>query len=205
MKIAIKTFIYGVNGTNCYIVYDKESGEAFCVDVGDELGDEYIDFMHRNALQPRYLFLTHGHYDHTLALKKFAAAFEETKIVISKADDENIRNGLRVFCDKAAYVTPDILVEDGDTFSVLGATVRVISTPGHTSGSVCYQFENHLFCGDTVFRESIGRTDMPTGSFFEIIQSVKKIAALGNLKLYPGHMGVTDMAHELKYNEYFKL
>ena len=83
--------------------------------------------------------------------------------------------------------------------------VKVIATPGHTSGGVCYVFADAVFCGDTIFHGSVGRTDLATGSFFDLLKSVKRVSALGNYKLYPGHMAVTDIATEKKINEYFKL
>ena len=201
----IKCFPSGQNATNCYVVYNEESKNAFCVDVSDGLRQEYFDFIKNQALNIRYLLLTHGHYDHTLDIRNFTKEFPNANIVISQKEYDNILSGLDIFCGSDMFVTPDTLVIDGDIIPFEDKTIRVLATPGHTSGSVCYIFEDSCFCGDTVFYGSIGRTDLPTGSFFEIIKSVQKIKALGSLKLYPGHMNTTDIETQKEINPYFQL
>lgn len=200
----VKIFSMGENYTNCYIVYDEKTAEAFCVDVCDRINEKYFDFIHQKKLNVRYLFLTHGHYDHTQDILTFKAHFPDTKIIISKIDFNNIEAHLPVFCDTKQFVSPDVLCENGSEYSFADSKVRVLATPGHTSGSVCFIYENMIFCGDTVFHQSIGRTDLPTGSFFDIMQSVQKISMMGDYKLLPGHMDVTDIATEKRVNGYFK-
>ncbi|MBQ6380190.1 MAG: MBL fold metallo-hydrolase [Clostridia bacterium] len=200
----IECFEQGSIGTNCYIVYDEVSRNAFCVDVSDRIYPSFYAFIQTHQLNIQYVLLTHGHYDHASDIKAFCSRYPAAKVVISIEDDANIRKGLSVFCHPSDYVEPTVLVEDGDTLDFCGKEILVIATPGHTSGSVCYLFEDALFCGDTVFYGSIGRTDVPTGSFFEIMKSVSKISRLGNYKLFPGHMQTTDIPTQRKVNPYFR-
>ncbi|MBE6817639.1 MAG: MBL fold metallo-hydrolase [Ruminococcaceae bacterium] len=202
MKIAV--FEQGSIGTNCYIVYDENSKMAFCVDCSDKMNDKYISFIEEKNLQICYLLITHGHYDHAADIESFLHHFPKVKVVISQSDYNNIEQGRNVFCQKESFPEPDILVDDADTLPFLQSIIQVIATPGHTSGSVCYLFGDALFCGDTVFDGSIGRTDMATGSFFEIMKSVAKIATLGDYALYPGHMTVTDIPTQRLVNPYFR-
>ena len=200
----IKLFEEGSIGTNCFIVYDEASKKAFCVDVSDRISNKYFEFIDSKNLQIEYLLLTHGHYDHCADILRFTARYPLAKVVISEADYQNILSSRGVFCERERFAAPAVLVNDGDTIPFCGQTIQVIATPGHTSGSVCYLYLNHLFCGDTVFDGSIGRTDLPTGSFFEIMKSVAKISALGDYQLYPGHMGVTDIATQRRVNSFFR-
>jgi len=202
MKIAL--FEQGSIGTNCYIVYDETEKQAFCVDCSDKISNAYFDFIEKNALQIQYLLLTHGHYDHAADILAFTRRFPNSQVVISQTDYENIRQEKSVFCESDAFPEPSMLVNDGDILPFLNSSIKIIATPGHTSGSVCYLFGDALFCGDTVFDGSIGRTDMATGSFFEIMKSVAKIASLGNYALYPGHMSTTDIATQKEINPYFR-
>ena len=201
----VKIFAMGENFTNCYIVYDEKTKNGFCVDVCDRIDDTYFAFIQNKHLKIHYLFLTHGHYDHTSDILKFKAHFPETKIIISKTDYENIKMNLSVFCTFNQFTTPDSLCEEGDEYPFADSNIKVMATPGHTSGSVCFIYDNMIFCGDTVFHRSIGRTDLATGSFFEIMKSVYRIANMGDYKLFPGHMDVTDIATEKRVNEYFRI
>lgn len=99
--------------------------------------------------------------------------------------------------------TPDILLSDGEKFDLCGMNFEAILTPGHTVGGMSYLIDNMLFCGDTLFRRGIGRTDLPSGNYSDIIRSVKKLFSLrGNLDVYPGHEEFTTLDYERKNNPY---
>ena len=198
-------FEQGSIGTNCYIVFDEQTRKGFCVEISDRACESYYRFIDEENIDICYMLLTHGHYDHTQDIATFHKNYPRAKIVISQTDYANIQKGLDVFCDAAVFPQPDILCTQESVLSFGNTKIKVIETPGHTSGSVCYCIDNLLFCGDTVFKGSIGRTDLPTGSFCEIMQSVKKIATLGNYKLLPGHMEVTDIATQIIENPYFRV
>ena len=201
----VKTFQCGQNYTNCYIIYDENTKECFCVDVSDRISREYFLFLEKNALKPTFLLLTHGHFDHTRDILSFKNKFEDTKIVISRIDYENILNNTYVFCESNLFCEPDITVCDGEKLGFCNEDIIVLSTPGHTNGSVCYLFKDMCFCGDTVFSGSVGRTDLPTGSFTQLINSVGKIKKLDGFKLFPGHMEPSDVQTEKRHNQYFNL
>lgn len=200
----IQTFSMGQNFTNCYVVFDESTKAGFCVDVCDRISDDYFDFIKNNHIQVEYLLLTHGHFDHTLDILSFLKQFPDTKIIISKTDYQNILNATPVFCSPEAFCKPHEFACDGTELPFCGDAVTVIATPGHTDGSVCYRFGSMLFCGDTVFAGSVGRTDLPTGSMMQLMRSIHTIKQLGDLTLYPGHMGESTIASEMKYNPFFQ-
>ena len=202
MKIVC--FVFGDIGTNCYIVFDENTKNAFCVDIADNVSKSYFNFIDKEKLNVKYMLLTHAHHDHVLSAREFKNKYKNTKFVISKIDYENILNGYMRGVNSDTFIKPDILVEDNSIIEFENEKIKVISTPGHTSGSVCYLFRDSLFCGDTVFKGSIGRTDLPTGSSKEIFKSINKLKRIErNLNIFPGHMEVTDLLSEKKYNPYF--
>lgn len=201
MKIVC--FVFGNIGTNCYIAYDEKTKNAFCVDIADNVSGAYYNFIEKEKLYVKYMLLTHAHHDHILSAKDFKEHYPKTEFVISATDYQNILDGKMNYVSAENFVTPDILVEDNSVIEFQSDVIKVIQTPGHTSGSVCYLFKDNLFCGDTVFKGSIGRTDLPTGSTKDIFKSIDKIKKFDSLKLFPGHMDVTDLDTEKKYNPYF--
>lgn len=201
MKIVC--FVFGDIGTNCYIVYDESTKNAFCVDIADNVSDSYFAFIEKEKLNVEYMLITHAHHDHVLSAGEFKSRYPQTKFVISKTDYENILEGKMHGVNADNFIKPDILVEDNSKIEFNDKQIKVIATPGHTSGSVCYLFGDNLFCGDTIFKGSIGRTDFPTGSTKEIFRSINKIKQYDSLNLFPGHMEVTDLLSEKKYNPYF--
>jgi len=201
----VQCFSCGMNYTNCYIVYDKKSRIGFCVDVSDKLPQEYFDYIKNKQLKIEYLLLTHGHFDHTQDILRFHQMFPETKIVISETDYQKIQTDTAVYCECGKFVKPDIFAVEGEDLPFLNRMIRVLETPGHTPGSVCYLYQEMVFCGDTVFCGSVGRTDLPGGSFPMLLQSLQKVKALKTGTLYPGHMELTDIPTEMKYNQFFSL
>ena len=153
-----------------------------------------------------YILLTHGHFDHIGGVK---AVFEKTgaKVLISKEDEPMLSSSilsLAAFCggvqnNTAAYGN----VADGDVITLGESKIKVIATPGHTKGGVCYVCDNNVFTGDTMFFCSCGRTDFPGGSSQEIMQSLKKIAGLkGDLTVYPGHDRFSSLDFERANNPF---
>ena len=192
----IKSLTVGPIETNCYIVTDEDTLQCAVIDPGDE-SNTIMDYLEDNHLTAKYIFLTHGHFDHTTAV---AAVQEETgaAVCIHRAD---VGVGDYRFTPPAGA----IFYGEGDTFTVGALTFRVIETPGHTPGGVCLLCENALFCGDTLFRDSCGRTDLPGGDMPTLMQSLKKLASLpGDYEVYPGHMESSTLDRERRFNYYMR-
>lgn len=209
MKLKVEGYPVGYMATNCYLVTDTQTDECFIVDPGtyDASLKKLLQSVKEGKL--RYILLTHGHFDHIMGVFDVQKNYGG-KIVIHEKDadcfvDEekslisNFGSGAKL--PKKA----DILVKDGDTLPFADGAIEVMHTPGHTEGSVCYLIGDKIFSGDTLFYGSVGRTDFKSGSFEEIIKSVKRIASLeGDRKVYPGHNMLTTLDNERKHNVYLK-
>lgn len=203
----IQTVKVGIISTNCYILTDEKTNEAIVIDPGSKCGQIIDAVKDKNV---KYILLTHGHYDHILGaaqLKRLTGA----ALAIGAEDEECLRDdilsraGLH-FKEPQENTCADIILHDGDTLPFGGQTIKVIHTPGHTPGGVCYLFdeENALFSGDTLFNLAIGRTDFQGGSDVDMARSLKKIAALSrNYDVFPGHGPSSTLDYEKKHNPYF--
>lgn len=201
MKVTYYNF--GAIGTNCYIVWDEKTKDAFCVDIADGATDEYFEFITANKLNVKYMLITHSHADHTSSARIFKSRFPLAKFVISALDYKNMKRFSAPFADTVNFVIPDILVNGRDELDFGDKKIKVLATAGHTSGGVCYFIDNMLFCGDTVFHLSVGRTDLPTGSFDDMFKSIDKIKKLPECKIFPGHGETTTLSAEKADNPYF--
>ena len=199
----VKTFNFGMVGTNCYIVYHENTKDAFCVDIADNAPDEYFNFL--KNFNVKLMLVTHGHFDHTASILRFKELFDEARVVISKKEYDNIFKYSTPFVDDFLFPKPDIMINDGDEIDFDGKKIKVIFTPGHTSGSVCYLFEDMLFSGDTLFKNSVGRMDFPTGSPEDMRESLIKLKKLPDCKVFPGHMEISNLKTEKEHNPYFKM
>ena len=197
----IKDFQVGQLETNCYIVTDENTLECAVIDPGDE-ANTILDYLEDNKLKCRFIFLTHGHYDHTMAVAEIA---EETgaKVCIHENDTK-----ARLDNAPYAYCPPDgsILYSEGSKMRVGSLEFTVLETPGHSRGSVTLMCENALFTGDTLFRDNCGRVDLPGGSMNEMYKSLERLARLpGDYEVYPGHMDSTTLERERRFNYYIDL
>ena len=196
----IKCLPVGQIETNCYIVTDENTLACAVIDPGDE-SNLILDYIERNRLQPKYIFLTHGHFDHTMAVN---AVHEETGATVCM---NNKDAGAIISNAQYKFNPPSdtIWYKEGDEFKVGGLTFHVMETPGHTPGGVTLRCEDALFTGDTLFRDSCGRTDLPGGDMSALLRSLKRLADLpGEFEVYPGHMDSTTMTRERMYNYYIR-
>ena len=199
----VKQGVFGDIGNNCYLIVDEKTNQSALVDC-TEYSQKMIDLIGDTDL--KYILLTHGHFDHIIGTKDVKEKYN-CRVAISAEDAGMLSSGrlsLAVFCGMPQNnVEADIIVKDGDVINLGDIEIKVISTPGHTKGSVCYIAEDYLFSGDTLFCMSYGRTDLPGGSDAEIRASLKKLAALGgDYKVMPGHEETSTLDFERKANPY---
>ena len=194
----IKTLPVGQLETNCYVVINEDSLECVVVDPGDE-SNTILDYLESNKLKCRAILLTHGHYDHVGAVE---AVMEETGAMLYiNPRDEGYEPGM----SGMKYKMPEggRYYDEGDSVKVGSLEFKVMATPGHTPGGVCLICEEALFTGDTLFRGSCGRTDLPGGDTETELRSLKKICALpGDYEVYPGHMDSSTLERERRFNYY---
>ena len=193
----IKTLPVGQLETNCYVVTDEATLNCAVIDPGDE-SNTILDYLEDNHLVCRAILLTHGHFDHVGAVKAVA---EETgaTVYIHRADDTFGEDPRRPLClpeNKEYYA-------DGDAVELPGLRFEVIGTPGHTPGGVTLKCGEALFTGDTLFKGSCGRTDLPGGDMDEELRSLRRLCSLqGEYEVYPGHMDASTLTRERMFNYY---
>jgi len=196
----------GLFSTNCYIYADEKTKEAIVIDPGGE-PDKIIKEIEEHQLIVKYIILTHGHIDHIKALDDIKL-HTNALVVCGKKDakainDDNLSLATH-FRRKAPSEKPDILVCDNDEIKFSDTVLKIIETPGHTLGgiSIYDNKEKILFSGDTLFFESVGRTDFEGGSFKELSNSIKNKLFLlpDETKVYPGHSEETSIGHEKEAN-----
>lgn len=186
---------------NTYFLVNETTNEAVCIDGGENY--KLIKRAEKeNGFTIKYLLLTHAHFDHAGNAARLQA--DGAKVYISALDAEKLIGGGTLaenFGRKFQSLKADVKLFGGEKLSLCDIDIEVILTAGHTDGSLTFKTGNMLFTGDTLFLESVGRTDFPTGNREEIIRSVKKLFALeGDYDVYPGHEDFTTLSHERKYN-----
>ena len=193
--------VLGELATNCYLLIDGESREAAVIDPADD-AELLKKLIEDEGAALRYILLTHGHRDHTLAAPALHALFPDAAVYIHSFDKgatglyrypmEELIEGLRFY-------------EDGDALPLGALRIEVLHTPGHTAGSVCLRVGNALFTGDTLFAGSVGRVDLPGAQPEHMLSSLARLAALdGDYDVYPGHMETSTLAEERQGNPYLR-
>ena len=197
--------VVGPVATNCYIVSDENTKEAFIIDPGAE-PERIIDKVKEIGVSVKAILLTHGHFDHISAVNELKREFG-VDVYIGQEDADlmaDMELNVSYMFGMPYAARADKILRDGDMLEIAGFSIKVLFTPGHTKGGVCYYFEkeNVAFSGDTLFQQSVGRTDFPTGSARVLSESIKnKLMVLPeDLQLFPGHGDSTTVGYEKKYN-----
>lgn len=216
-EIKIGRMVLGVCQTNCYFLYREGGKDCIVVDPADQ-GQSIYGKLAKNGLRVSAILLTHGHFDHIWGLDALRDAVnaaagsegaEPVKAYAHEAERELLRDARKNVSEQAGRACTtyaDVYVQDGQMISAADLSCQVIATPGHTAGGCCYYFEEagFLLAGDTLFQESVGRTDFPTGSMGTLVRSIKdRLFALPDgTKVYPGHGESTTIGHEKEYNPF---
>ncbi|MBP5265104.1 MAG: MBL fold metallo-hydrolase [Lachnospiraceae bacterium] len=216
-ELKIGRMVLGSCATNTYFLYREGENKAVVVDPADQ-GTKVYASLFKNDLKVEGILLTHGHFDHIWGLEALKGAvnrerkekgLEPIKVYALDAERELLGNAdmnVSEMAGRACTVSADEYLKDGQEITIAGMTFKVIATPGHTSGSCCYYLEEKgfLLSGDTLFLESVGRTDFPTGSMSQIVRSIReKLFVLPeDTKVYPGHGGSTTIGYEKENNPF---
>ena len=205
----VERLLVGVIVANCYLVRCSADGEAVVIDPGAE-GEKIIAVANQKGLRLRYIINTHGHGDH-IGANRYVQEQTGAKILIHSADAPMLlsaKNNLSSWIPGGVTSPPaDRLLNDGDVISCGDSVFTVLSTPGHTPGSISVVTGDFVFTGDTLFQESIGRTDFPGGSLDDLLEGIRvKLFTLpADTTVYPGHGPATTIDYERRRNPFFTL
>lgn len=207
-KMKINQYVVGPVQTNCYFVINDETNELIVVDPG-ESGKRLAEIAKENGFKPVAILLTHGHFDHITGVDAFASEFDNIPVYIHEKEKETLTdpemNASWMAGGSKTFEVTDYL-KDEQELDLAGFHIRVLFTPGHTPGGCCYYFpyEEVLFSGDTLFCQSVGRTDFKGGSMSELVRGIKeKLMVLPErTTVYPGHNELTSIEEERMYNPY---
>ena len=200
-------YIVGPVCTNCYLLVNHKTGELLVVDPGDQaqLIEKQIE---KTGAKPVAILLTHGHFDHAGAAEELAGKYQ-ISIYAHEAERETLEDpGLNLcgMIGEHKVYRADVFVKDEEVLNLAGFSIRVFFTPGHTIGGCCYYIadEKILFSGDTLFQESVGRTDFPRGSASDLIRAIReKLMPLpDDVTVYTGHDESTLIGYERMHNPY---
>lgn len=202
--MTIQTMQVGPIMTNCYLLCDEDAKVCALIDPGDE-AERLEQWVARSGCTLRYILLTHGHFDHTSAVRPLLEKHPDVPVYIHQKDCVDGQSGELLF----TRVGPENqrYYKEGDVLPLGGLTLRVMETPGHSEGSVCLLLdkEHVMFSGDTLFRCSCGRCDFPGGSYSKMLSSLGRLAALeGDWRVLPGHDRETTLEGERRMNPYVR-
>ncbi len=207
-ELMVRGMVVGVFQENCWVIGNRRTGEAICVDPGDQPA-EILALARDMGVTIKLIANSHAHIDHVMGVHGIHAA-TGAKFLLHQSDLDLLRNGWKGAAARFGIDVsqgppdPDAFVTDGDVVEVEGLQLRTIGTPGHTPGSVSFYADGVLFSGDTLFRGSIGRTDMPGGSMEEELSSIvtRLLVLPEETVVLPGHMDETTIAFERKHNPF---
>jgi len=207
--ISVKAVSVGKLLSNSYLVFDSELKEGVIIDAGDE-AEKILRLVREHGVKVSGIYLTHGHFDHVLALRELKESLG-CGFYIHKADEAILASApsdakLFLGIDVLPPPRPDGWLFDGQVIGVGRYSMRVIHTPGHTPGSVCFLVERYVFTGDTLFAGSIGRSDLSGGDFQQLLSSIKsKLMTLpDDFVIYPGHGPSSTMGVERRMNPFLR-
>lgn len=196
--------------TKCYLVYDENTGIAVAIDSAPESANVYLDECSKKNLKLEKILLTHSHWDHFSDAKKIIDN-SKASLLVHKKDEFRLLNPMKHTIFPLPFeiepIKPDLFINENDVIEFGNLKLEVLHTPGHTEGGVCFveHSQKVIFSGDTIFNQSIGRTDLPGGSLNVLLKSIKeKIFTLpDDYAIYPGHGDSTTVGEEKEFNPFF--
>ena len=202
----IETIVVSPFETNCYLVWDEGDRKGVVIDPGDE-DKKILERAKKKGVEIEAILLTHGHADHIAAVQPIKEKLK-IPIYIGRGDEAMLESpsanvsaffGFQITCPPA-----DHILGDGDSLKIGSMTFSIIATPGHSPGGICYFAERYLFCGDTLFNGSVGRTDLPGGNYQQLIDSIDRniLTLPDEIICYPGHGPFTSVGQERKSNPF---
>ncbi len=204
--IQIERIVAGVYAMNCYILYNDETNEGFVVDPGGS-EDKIINFIVDKGIELKGILITHGHGDHHMGLSGLKAVYPVP--VYMHASDVYMAQNAEINLSSTMYgpdsvFTPDVTLQDGMKIPFGESFIRVLHTPGHTKGGVCFLYDRFVITGDTLFESSIGRTDLDGGNHDQLIKAIKNqlLKLDDELIVLPGHGGASTIGRERARNPY---
>ena len=209
-EIMVKGIVVGVFAENCWIIGNRRTGEAICIDPGDQ-PNEVLDLAKAMGVNIKIIANSHAHVDHVLGVRGVQEA-TNARFLLHKADLGLLQNGWKDTVKRfnldvpEGPPDPDNYVAGGNVVEVEGLRLEAMETPGHTPGSMSYYTEGLLFSGDTLFKGSIGRTDLPGGDYEEEMRSINTMLTKlpDETVVLPGHMAETTIAAEKANNPFFQ-
>lgn len=207
MSLKINRFPKGPLGENTYLIEDEATGCMAVIDPG-YFGEDIINMIpDRNSL--KYILLTHGHYDHYACIREYTEAYPCARYAVPAGEDyllHSSRDNKMIAGGRDTWESPeaDIKLDDGSVLTLGETELRIIATPGHTEGGICFVTDREVFTGDTLFRLSVGNTSFETGSWSSLTDSIKnKLYTLqDDVRVYPGHGDETTIGYEKKANPF---
>ena len=199
----IHELVVGPLKTNCYIV-TSDMNHAVIIDPGFD-AEKIAAKVRELGAKPKFMLLTHGHFDHIGAVNGLKKIFPEMKSVIMREDEDICLDPSLISKEIGVTTVPDMLFADGDVVKLDDLTFRFMATPGHTKGCACIIVEDKIFTGDTLFSRGYGRTDLYGGSTRDMKMSLKKIGAIeGDYEIYPAHGPHSTLKTEKYANPYLR-
>lgn len=201
----IKEYTLGPIGANNYLVIDEVSKEAVLIDCSEK-NQQILDDIKDLGAKVKYILLTHGHFDHVMGVNEMKKELG-AKVFIHKNDVSQMHMTKSIIAtfgiDLDENPDYDEFLDENSDLSIGDIKIKVIPTPGHTEGGVCYLIDGNLFSGDTLFKHYVGRTDLPGGSFEKLKDSIKEVLFKldDEVKVFPGHEMSTTIGYEKKNNE----
>lgn len=206
-ELKVGRIMMGMCQTNCYFIYREGESKVIFIDPADQ-GKIIHDKLKEKGFEVEAILLTHGHFDHIMGCKELRD-LSGAKIYAPEADKVLLQDpyvNVSASWAKPYTLEADEYLKDGQKLAFGDKVCKMIETPGHTIGSCCYYFEEDgvLISGDTLFQESVGRTDLPTGSMAKQKRSIEeKLMTLPDeVRVYPGHGGTTTIGYERQYNPF---